>query len=147
MKNINKNKGKTRIRIPPKRNTHQSYMYLISTYWFHLSVITIIVSFGIFKSMELRKFAQSCMTPAMVSSDSRCLYIYQNHVYQKGSRSVPHKSNPCGTDVTSFIPSFHFMSAAQYLDPTLVGTLCSNTNPTSTPIPTLIPTNTPVPTI
>jgi len=124
-----------------KKTKKPTVKTLLGMYWIHLTIITVIVGYGINRQLELRQFAQNCMTRAMVASDARCLYIYQNQVYEKDSRNKPHKSTPCGTDVTSIIPSFHFMSAAKYLDPNLVGSLCSDTQPT--PIPTSKPTNTP----
>ena len=68
-------------------------------------------------------------------------------MYQKGTRSKPHKGNTCGTDVTNIIPSFHAASAAKYLDPNFVGKICTATttpNPTATPIAGS--TSTPIPT-
>lgn len=112
-------------------------------YWIHLTIIGVIAGYGIHRSLELRQFAQSCMTRAQVTSDSRCLYIYQTHVYQKGTKNNPHQGNACGSDVTSIIPSFHFMSAAVYLDPNLVGTLCSDISPTTVPTATPRPSSTP----
>ena len=92
--------------------------------------------------------AQTCFTTAQVHSDSRCLYILQNHVFEKGSKSSPHQGYPCGSDVTAYIPSFHFTN--QYilintitLDPKDRGEICSNPTATPTPTSTPIPTNTP----
>ncbi len=80
---------------------------------------------------------QTCFTTQTVSTDSRCLYILQGKVYEKGSRSKPHQGNACGTDVTSIIPSFHFGDLPKYLDPNLVGSICA-----PTPTPTIKPTAT-----
>ncbi len=91
--------------------------------------------------------AQTCFSTTQVQSDSRCLYILQNHVFEKGTRSNPHKGNACGSDVTAYIPSFHFTN--QYikldiltLDPNYRGEIC--VAPTNTPTPS--PTHTPTPT-
>lgn len=88
--------------------------------------------------------AQTCFTVSEVQADARCLYILQNHVFEKGTRSNPHKGNACGSDVTAYIPSFHFTNQfininALTLDPKYQGEIC--VNPTATPVPT----NTPVP--
>lgn len=91
----------------------------------------------------LRTKAATCYNAAQVASDSRCLYIFRGKVYEKGTKSKPHKSNPCGTDVTSIIPSFHFNNMANYMDPNYRGDICTGTNPTATPTITLIPTATP----
>lgn len=87
---------------------------------------------------------QTCMSAAEVQSDSRCLYIYQNNIYEKGTRSRPHQGNDCGTDVSSVIKQTHILEPAYYLDPNLVSTVCSEVQPTATPIPQ--PSATPQPT-
>ena len=86
----------------------------------------------------------SCFTVQDVQNDSRCLYILSGKVYEKGTRDAPHKGNPCGTDVTSIILSFHTDNPALYLDPNLKGTVCAAAeSPTATPQPTASPTETP----
>lgn len=96
--------------------------------------------------VKFKILAQSCLTVSQVSSDSRCLYIYANKVYEKGSRSSPHHDNPCGTDVTSIIPSFHFENMAKYLDPNFRADICTSTpSPSPTPVPTATATATPSP--
>lgn len=107
-------------------------------------------------SLSTRNYivGQTCFTTQTVSSDSRCLYILQGKVYEKGSRSKPHQGNSCGTDVTSIIPSFHFGDLPKYLDPNLVGSICTVQPsptptvpaPTATKTPTPSPTRTPTPT-
>lgn len=116
----------------------------LRTWWLHLIFVFFLANFVIGRSLQLTFYAQSCLTREMVAADSRCLYIYGQQVYEKGSRRSPHKGNPCGTDVTSKIPSSHSRAAAKYLDPNLAGNVCTGTpNPTATPRPA--PTNTPVP--
>ena len=91
-------------------------------------------------------YGQTCFTPQTAASDSRCLYILQGKVYEKGTRSKPHQGNSCGTDVTSIIPSFHFSDLAKYLDPNYVGNICT-VQPTPTPtVPIPTPTLQPSPT-
>lgn len=114
----------------------------LKTYWIHLFVLIVLVGYGIKRQIDLNNYAQNCMTRAAVQSDSRCLYILNGSVYQKGTRSSPHQGNPCGTDVTTIIPSFHTSDVARYLDPNLVGAVCTG----STPAPTPLQTNTPTPT-
>jgi hypothetical protein len=113
--------------------------------------VLLTVNYGVLRTVQLSYYAQSCMTTNQVSADSRCLYIYGTNIYQKGSRSNTHYGHPCGSDVTSVMPGGHSSRAAQYLDPTLVGAVCSSTptptqmqSPTATPRPSA--TNTPRPT-
>ena len=66
----------------------------------------------------------NCMTAAQVQAyTSGCLYIYQNTVYKYGSISSPHH-HPCGTDVTSSMPSNHKNSPSIYLTPFIFMPLC-----------------------
>ncbi len=104
------------------------------------------------------KAQSSCVASSSIASDSRCLYVMNGNVYQKGSKSSPHQGHPCGMDVSSIIPSFHIADVAKYLDPNLVGSVCAQeqSTPTNTPAPTtpsnnnqdnslFATTNTPVP--
>ena len=104
--------------------------------------IAVITSAGYYMN-TLRTKAATCFTASQVASDSRCLYIYSGKVYEKGTKSKPHKSNPCGTDVTSIIPSFHFGNMSKYMDPNYRGDICAAGNPTATPLPTTAPTSVP----
>lgn len=84
--------------------------------------------------------AATCFSVAEVQADTRCLYIYNNQVYEKGTRANPHHGNACGSDVTAIIPSFHYMNMAKYLDPTYQGNICE-VIPTDVPVvPTDVPT-------
>lgn len=123
---------------------------LIRTYWIHLTFLFFLVNFVITRSLQLTFFAESCMTQAMIDSDSRCLYVYANSVYEKGTRGNPHHNNPCGSNVTQVMLSFHIANMVQYLDPNYIAPLCtalptSTPNPTATTIPTQVPSNTPAP--
>lgn len=95
-------------------------------------------------------YGQTCFTPQTVSSDTRCLYILQGKVYEKGTRSKAHQGTACGTDVTSVIPSFHFGNLPKYIDPNFVGNICTlQASPTPTvgaPTATRVPTQSTVPT-
>lgn len=123
-------------RLSPKQKT------FLKTYWVHLLFLFFLVNYIITRSLQLYFYAQSCLTKTQISSDSRCLYIYGNNVYEMGTRDRPHKGHTCGIDVTSFIPGFHIQSMATYMDPSLIGAVCSDAPPTPTPIP---PTATPSP--
>ena len=87
--------------------------------------------------------SQTCFTQTSIASDSRCLYVYNNRVYEKGSRSSPHQNHPCGMDVTSIIPATHQADVVFYLDPNYRGNICAPA--TNTPKPTTPPTPTPQP--
>lgn len=102
------------------------------------------------RSIKLYTYAQNCMTKTQISTDTRCLYIYGQNVYEKGTRSRPHQGQTCGIDVTNFIPSFHTTSMASYMDPNLIGAVCPDTltpTPTKTPTPTATRTPTLTPTL
>ena len=123
--------------------TKPSIKKILFGYGFHIWFLLFIVNVVIFYAAEYRARGQTCFTTAQVSSDSRCLYILNNKVYEKGTRSAPHQGHPCGTNVTSVIPSFHTDSPATYLDPTYVGDICvaPSVAPSTPPIQT--PTNDP----
>lgn len=116
--------------------------YIFGRMFFGFLFILGVTSIGYYINSVNTK-AATCFTTAQVASDSRCLYIYSGKVYEKGTKSKPHKSNPCGTDVTSIIPSFHFGNMAKYMDNNYRGDICSVGNPTATPTQTVVPTATP----
>lgn len=112
----------------------------LKTYFFHLVFLFFLANYVVVRQLQLTFFAKSCMSREMVAADNRCLYIYGGEVYEKGTRNKPHKGQKCGTDVTTIIPSFHISNMAKYMDPNLVGTICSGQPPAPTA------TNTPKPT-
>ncbi len=85
--------------------------------------------------------AASCMDQAMINADTRCLYVYNNNVYQKGSKSSPHQGVGCGRNVDSIIPSLHFSgSTFTKFNSAKIATFCANGE---TPIPSTSPTTRP----
>src|SRR3990167_1338109 len=105
-------------------------------------LMMVIANAGVAITVRLLTFSQTCFTKAQVAADSRCLYIWDNKVFEKGTRSSPHQGHPCGMDVSSLIPSFHMADMAKYLDPNYKGNICSaKSSPTTTPSP--IPSSTP----
>lgn len=50
-----------------------------------------------------------CISQEQIDTDSRCLYVYKNNVYEKGTREKPHKGQPCGINVDANIPDLHFV--------------------------------------
>lgn len=125
---------------------------LITSFWPHLIFLLFLLNYVVVKQLQLTFYAQSCLTMSQVSADPRCLYIYGANVYEKGTRNKPHQGQPCGTDVTRIIPSFHYQNMVRYMDPNLVGAVCSDqpvptATPTSSPKPTatIQPTNSPIP--
>lgn len=94
------------------------------------------VIYGSYLTVRYFAYSQTCFTTAQVQSDTRCLYILDGKVYNKGTRSKPHHGNPCGTDISSVILSFHRQSPAKYLDPNYVGNICTaQPAATATPAP------------
>lgn len=121
-----------------------SQKQFLKTYWIHLLFIAALLNFGVLRSLQLRFMASTCMSTDQVKNDSRCLYIYGAQVYEKGTKSKPHKGHTCGTDITSVMPAFHIQDMARYMDPNLIANVCTSVVPTNTPVPQA--TNTPVPT-
>ena len=110
-------------------------------------MILILVNLGLVYTIKIWLIkSQNCMTTTQVSSDARCLYIYNNKVFEKGTRNNPHHGNPCGMDVTSIIPAFHLANVAFYLDPNYTADICTAPPLTATPTPTAVPTLTRAPT-
>ncbi|MGI8420349.1 MAG: hypothetical protein ACR2LN_06960 [Candidatus Levyibacteriota bacterium] len=117
-------------------------------YGLHIWVLLFLVNIVIFYVVQYHANGQTCLSKAQVSSDTRCLYILSNKIYEKGSRGSPHQGHPCGSDVTSVVPSSHTSGATTYLDPNYVGDICSatatntttnTTNTTTSPAPATSP--------
>lgn len=124
---------------------------LLKRYWLQIVLIVFISNFGIIYAIRYLSRAQTCYTKEQVSSDSRCLYIWSEKVFEIGSKSKPHHGHPCGMDVTAIIPGFHLADMVKYMDPNYLGNICTASQPTITitPIPpsvTPVPSNTPYPT-
>ena len=88
----------------------------------------------------------SCMNQQQIDADPRCLYVYQNNVYQMGTRESPHQRNPCGITVDSIIPGFHFAgSILARFSNAKVAPFCTAQDPTAAPTqqPTTPPTQQP----
>ena len=113
----------------------------IINYGIHIWIILLLINLGFLYITKFNAKGQTCFTNAQVSSDNRCLYVLNGKVYEKGSRTSPHRGHPCGSDVSSTIPSFHTNSPASYLDPTYLGDVCT-VAPTAVPtqVPTQVPT-------
>jgi hypothetical protein len=119
-------------------------------YGIHLWVILITVNLAVLYAVHFFIMGATCMTAQQVSSDSRCLYIWGQQIYQIGSRPSGHHGHPCGTDVTTVMPSSHTSNQASYLLPNYVANVCTAVAPTPTATPkpaspTAKPTNTPIP--
>ena len=116
-------------------------------FWLTLGGLFLVplITIGAYYTFSLRAKAQSCFTMTQIQSDSRCLYIYKTSVYEKGTRSSPHQGNPCGSDVTAFIPESHLLDKVGHLDPNYQGDLCAAAPPTATPTVTPAATATPSP--
>lgn len=104
-------------------------------------IILIIAIFVVANSSALYLYfsnAAPCMDQAMINADSRCLYVYNNNVYQKGSKSSPHQGVGCGKNVDSSIPSLHFSGGTlTKFNSAKIATFCANGQ---TPAPTTSPT-------
>lgn len=87
--------------------------------------------------------SQSCLSRDQINSDSRCLYILGNRVFNKGSRAEPHQGHACGSDVSALIPSTHQLVPTHYLDPNYVGDVCADAPASPSPSPDPSPDPTP----
>ena len=122
---------------------------LVKKYTVHLIIIFFLANTSI--ALLIFSMAQSgpCMNQTQIDADPRCLYIYQNEVYEMGTRSKPHRGHQCGMNVDSIMPNLHFVgNILSKFNNAKVAPFCNIQNPTSTPtqVPTATPTSTPVPT-
>ena len=118
------------------------YKKFIKKYVIHLIVIFVLANSSIVLIFLSKAQNASCMTQSEIDSDSRCLYIYHNEVYEKGTRSRPHQRVPCGENVDTNIPNLHFSGGTfnRFKD-AKVSAFCTGNN--STPAPTQAPTQQP----
>lgn len=124
------------------RNLSKRQLVMMST---GFVFILLFLSGGIYYTIRVFTRGETCFSTAQVASDSRCLYIYNNQVFEKGTKSAPHHDIPCGTDVSSIIPNSHLIDKVGHLDPNYQGNICSNQPVPTAAQPTSAPTNTPVP--
>ncbi|OGC99927.1 hypothetical protein A2702_00160 [Candidatus Amesbacteria bacterium RIFCSPHIGHO2_01_FULL_48_75] len=126
-----------------RRPTRKSVIRFVARFWLHLLIAFIAANYLVIRAVRYFSAAQTCLTTAQISSDSRCLYILSGKIYESGTREFPHQGHPCGMDVTSIVPATHLGNYIQYLDPNYVANFCTAApSPTSTPVP---PTSTPIP--
>jgi hypothetical protein len=110
------------------------YFKVFVEYGIHLWIILFIANIALLYAVHFFIIGATCMTSQQVQADtSRCLYIYGNQVFNVGSQGNPHHGHPCGTDVTTAIPSSHVGNQASYLLPNYVADICSNGTPSTAP--------------
>ncbi len=80
------------------------------------------------------KASGTCMTQAQINADTRCLYVYNNSVYEMGTKNSPHAGHNCGTNFDSTnMPSFHFSgSTLTKFNGKLIAPFCTGVQPTAT---------------
>lgn len=118
---------------------------LVEKYLFHLVIIFILANSTIALLIFSKAQSDPCMTQSEIDSDARCLYVYHNEVYEKGTRSRPHQRVDCGQNVDSTIPNLHFSGGTfNRFKETKVASFCTGNQPTQTPTqaPTALPTAT-----
>ncbi|MEK7168725.1 MAG: hypothetical protein AAB778_01820 [Patescibacteria group bacterium] len=116
---------------------------LVKKYTVHLIIIFFLANTSIALLIFSKAASNQCMTQTEIDSDSRCLYVYQNYVYEKGTRSKPHKGHACGMNVDSIMPNLHFVgSVLTKFNNTKIAPFCTGTNPTTTPTATATATTT-----
>lgn len=108
-------------------------------YGIHLWIVLFIANIALLYAVHFFIIGATCMTSQQVQTDtSRCLYIYGQQVFSVGSQGNPHHGHPCGSNVTTVIPSSHVGNQASYLLPNYVADLCSNSTPSTAPSATPI---------
>jgi hypothetical protein len=114
---------------------------LLKKYLLHLIILFVLANASTALYFFSKAQNNSCMTQEQIDSDSRCLYVYHDKVYEMGSRSRPHKGHQCGMNVDSIIPNLHFAgSILSKFNNTLVSNYCTTPTQTATPQPTDPPT-------
>lgn len=119
---------------------------LIKKYLVPLIILFFIANTSIALLIFSKASSNDCMTQAEIDADNRCLYVYQNNVYEKGSRNHPHKGHDCGINVDEIMPNLHFVgNVLTKFDNSKVAPFCTSVAPTQTPTqaPTSTPTVTP----
>ncbi len=87
--------------------------------------------------------AAECMTPQQVADErTRCLFIYESNVFQKGMYPTKHWEHSCGSDVTDVMRNTHLDNPNIYLWPNLIAPLCETTTTTTSTTTTTIQTTT-----
>ena len=74
---------------------------LLKKYLLHLIILFVLANASTALYFFSKAQNNSCMTQEQIDSDSRCLYVYHDKVYEMGSRSRPHKGHQCGMNVDS----------------------------------------------
>lgn len=119
--------------------------------YINAALLLTLIGAGTYYAVTLYTRGQSCFTVSQVQQDPRCLYIYNNKVFEKGTKASPHKGNPCGSDVSAIIPQSHILDKTARLDPNYRGDVCGlQAMPSATPSPsptTVPPTTTPIQTL
>lgn len=107
---------------------------LVKKYLIQLIIIFLLANSTIALLIFTKAQSSSCMTQAQIDSDSRCLYVYQSWVYEKGTRDKPHKGHQCGMNVDSIIPNLHLVgSVLTKFNNDKVAPFCTTVDPTQTP--------------
>jgi len=117
-------------------------MFIIESGLYVLFLLILVNGVVLYTANFFVRGATTCMTQAQITADNRCLYIVSGKIYDKGTRSSPHHGHPCGTDVTSVIPSDHTSAATSYLDPNYVADVCTASAPPPQP-PSVPPSTAP----
>jgi len=122
------------------------FLKTVRQYVIQIIVFVLVANSGIAFLIFSKAQNANCMYQDQINSDSRCLYVYHNEVYEKGTKSRPHQGVDCGTNVDSTIPSLHFSGGIQRdFNTAKIGSFCGATAPTAAPTqaPTSAPTEVP----
>jgi hypothetical protein len=115
----------------------------LKKYIIHLIIIFVLANSTIALLVFSKAQSTPCMTQSDINSDSRCLYIYHNDIYSKGTKRNPHQGADCGTNVDTSIPKLHFSgNTFSKFNEAKIATFCTGPQPTTPPTapPTQAPT-------
>ncbi len=103
-------------------------------YIIHLIIIFILANSTVALLIFSKAQSSPCMTQSEIDSDARCLYVYHDDVYEKGTRSRPHQRVDCGQNVDSSIPNLHFSGGTfNRFKESKIASFCTGNSPTTAP--------------
>ncbi len=115
----------------------KTFKKLLKKYLIHLIILFFIANTSIALLIFTKAADEPCMNQSQIDADPRCLYVYQNDVYEMGTRNRPHRGHDCGMNVDSIIPNLHFVgSVLSKFNNTKVAPFCTSVAPTQTPTAT-----------
>lgn len=123
-----------------------SFLKVARQYIIQIIIFVLVANSGIAFLIFSKAQNANCIYQDQINADQRCLYVYHNEVYEKGTKRIPHKGIECGTNVDDIIPILHFSgNIVSNFNAAKIGAYCGATAPTVAPTqaPTVAPTQQP----